>query len=454
MFFCCIVLLPNVSAESEVEVSTGRFVPIEDEAIIYGEVNGTELENKSIEVFFRWGEGFENVEKETSKKSLPEDKEFFESLENLKPDTIYTYQAVAQWNGNESSGSVDHFRTEDFVDHKVNAETRDAEEISYTEATLIGEVNKMDFEEGEFLFRWGEKGNLSQETKREDFSETGTFEHGISDLQANTSYQFQAAVDINGSYETGENRTFTTLTPYPEISDLSPEDGASDMAPTVNLSFDLSLPLKGEAEVKFYDGEGSIIAERSEAEEGRVSAVWKGLNFTEEYEWNVEVKYRNRTVKSEKLTFETMNQTRIQNIENRIYEVEGTISETDALLENVDGDTDTSALEAGLSDLRSLHTEAEKAADEGNYGLAEEKITNAEEVEEEVRKEAEKLKEQTREISNLWIVLVIIIVATVAIVALFVFTFQKGSGSSTGSPFEDIEEPDSILDEDNKDEKK
>lgn len=446
------VLVPFTMAEPTPEVKTQNVLLTEDEAVLYGDlgnVSAEEMEETSFNVFFRWGKGIENIEHQTSKESISEPDEFVETITDLEPETIYTYQAAVQWNENKSTGSIKHFTTGDFIGNKITVKTLDAENVSYSSAKLTGEITELDFQEGELFFRWAKEGeNLFQETGGQSFSETGKFEREVNELEPDTSYEFEIVAEVEGNQEPGNKTTFHTEVPHAEIKAPSPGDGEKDMGTKLKLSFNLSLPVGGKADVRFYEGSnGPIIDEVKETEGGKVSTTWNGLNYTEKYDWYVEVDYRNRTVESERWSFSTTNQTRIKNIEDRIKKMETTIQEADTWLDENNKEVDTSILENSLKELKDLHGEAEKAVESGNYNKAEEKLDEAEVFEKEVDKQLQMLEEASKEFSSLWIVVVIIVLVTIGIVAVFIFTYQKSSGSRDYETIEKLEKPEDKYEE-------
>ena len=137
------------------------------------------------------------------------DQGFSISLNNLKPNTLYSYLAYAQVEGKVFSGEVKTFTT---TSVNVQVTTLDATSVTETTASLLANVSSQSstLDLSNTYFYYGtNQGQLSSSVKATS-SGNGQRYANLKDLTPNTTYFYQVRTTVAGESFNGEIRSFTT----------------------------------------------------------------------------------------------------------------------------------------------------------------------------------------------------------------------------------------------------
>lgn len=121
-------------------------------------------------------------------------------------------------------------------DVRIAVDTHEASEVSETRAVLQGELVTIDgMEFVSCYFRWGQSGDLSDETSRTRIEHPGTFSSELSGLTENTTYEFQAVASTGNSNIPGRTFTFETARAGIERG-IAPVRDGEDSVPATPLT--------------------------------------------------------------------------------------------------------------------------------------------------------------------------------------------------------------------------
>jgi hypothetical protein len=193
---------------SEVDVVTRSATEVDDDrALLRGEVDLHDSEY--ADVWFVYGEYWNDLDETTDSVRIKEDDdtEFDEVVSGLDHDTRYYFRAVGEdENGDKDYGQLRYFVTDDDGSpDEPDALTYSAINIDSDEATLRGEVDMNDFEDGIVFFVYGEDEDAVEDVADEYDTYSDIDEDGLdlqkvlvdSDLDGSDSYQ----EDITGLEE-------------------------------------------------------------------------------------------------------------------------------------------------------------------------------------------------------------------------------------------------------------
>ena len=136
-----------------------------------------------------------------------------ETLRNLDPGTTYYYRAVAKYNGETATGSIETFETPAHV--PPTATTNAANPVGVNSAQLNGTVSN----DAGYYFEWGTStGALTNKTADKGFG--GNVNESLSGLTENTTYYFRVvATKAGGPDVPGETKSFKTDPSEPNRDD-------------------------------------------------------------------------------------------------------------------------------------------------------------------------------------------------------------------------------------------
>jgi len=181
----------------------------------------------SVDVYFLYrkkGEGNWNMSDSLS-KTAPCD--FSIDISGLDESTEYEFKAVAGYAGGASEGEILNFTTTPIPPPQV--ETLDASfnvQPGLFETTLKGNLIDLGgYTSVEGYFHYRKMGETSwQNTQKSTLTETGYFTQTVTDLELNTTYEFESMVDYNGETTSGGISEFTTPTGDVEVETEIPEE--------------------------------------------------------------------------------------------------------------------------------------------------------------------------------------------------------------------------------------
>ncbi len=160
-------------------------------------------------VWFEYGISKNNLNFDTIKEVMNETGEFSSNIHDLFIDKKYYYRAVTENDIGLRYGSIRILK--DGYDH---VETKNADNIGITSATLNGRLNNMtSVSSAQVWFKYGNKSanNLDEQTFKLIMTNPGDFSITLSYLEEGTTYWFQAVANINGTNYFGDVDDFTTL---------------------------------------------------------------------------------------------------------------------------------------------------------------------------------------------------------------------------------------------------
>ena len=206
---------PEGACESP-RIETNEATEIE---ITSARLNGTLLDMGSFEagatVFFDWGltDLYGN---ETELQILTETGTFSAVIDELEPDTVYHFRAVAIGCGGTGVFGMDMlFQTQSVECIPPDLETNRATRVLQNEATLNGRLLNMGtppFDSVEVWFEWGTDTGYGNETSPQLMAEPDVFQAQLTGLNLETTYYFRAVAtgcDDDNIY--GDEMSFKTL---------------------------------------------------------------------------------------------------------------------------------------------------------------------------------------------------------------------------------------------------
>jgi len=110
---------------------------------------------------------------------------------------------------------VSAFLAQSVLADRTTVITEEAEDITYHNATLLGEVTALDEDNIDVFFGW-QKEDDWEETDKEEVTDTGKFNRTVTDLYPGITYEFKAIGDWDDNDTEGEKLNFTTYS-YPEV---------------------------------------------------------------------------------------------------------------------------------------------------------------------------------------------------------------------------------------------
>jgi len=153
----------------------------------------------------------------------------------LSPDTVYEFQAVVEC----PAGIYYADNTLTFITLKapVTIQTNDATNVSYTSATLNGEVVSLgDYENLMCYFNWRQKNteNWSTTSPAVEMSGLGVFDYALSGLDSGKTYEFRAVGQYSSEYFYGDIKEFTTSGTALPIVETEPATNVRKDSATLN----------------------------------------------------------------------------------------------------------------------------------------------------------------------------------------------------------------------------
>jgi len=210
------VLAPTVAAAQEtttVSVETDAATEVTDRsATLNGNLAELSGADSATVHFEYWAEGDRENSTNTTETTVGNGT-FSWDVSGLSNDTKYVYVAHAEADDTNVTGDRETFTT--LAEAPLGVDTRVASGVSFTSATLNGELTGMgDAENATVHFEyWAEGDRENSSTAGEmELDSTGSFDANVSGLSNNETYVYVAHAETDGSSVTGDRTTFTTGT--------------------------------------------------------------------------------------------------------------------------------------------------------------------------------------------------------------------------------------------------
>ncbi|MBP6925506.1 MAG: hypothetical protein KBC22_00400 [Candidatus Pacebacteria bacterium] len=220
----------------------------EDSALLRGYV--TEEEDGNVSVWFEWDDSSSVVSNGNgSTLSVPgtynQNNSFDRVLSGLQENETYYFRACGQdQNGNQDCGSVESFSTDGNSNGQdPDVQTDSATGVDEESATLNGEYDMNDFDDGDVFFVWSDDQDDLDDVEDEDnindvedFAEVEIFDNNVDDaddadveidnLDEDTTYYFRLCVlyenaDGDDEITCGSTRNFTTNDGFDDGEDVN-----------------------------------------------------------------------------------------------------------------------------------------------------------------------------------------------------------------------------------------
>ena len=204
----------------------------ESEATLTGTLEGLGTAEEAL-VGFEWRRADGDEWATTDMETLESSDKFEEAISDLEESTEYEFRAVAETDDGSDAGATLTFVTEEPEDEPPTVRTRGSSDVDDTSAIVTGEVTDIGgADEVNAAFEWREDGSSEWRTTSPQILDTpAEFREELSELTAETSYEFRAIADSEEGAERGDTRSFTTEEPEDEPPAVS-TDRATEITDT------------------------------------------------------------------------------------------------------------------------------------------------------------------------------------------------------------------------------
>jgi hypothetical protein len=213
----------NNDNDDKPEVSTDSATSVdENSATLRGELEDLG-DDTSARVWFEYGRDEDDLDDDTTKRTLDEEEEFSKQISGLRANTTYYFRAVAENDHGIDRGNIRSFRTD--RDGNVGGDnicssglcapqavTTLATNVGSTSARLngLGLINGSAFTTG--YFQWGRTQSLGNTTGSSNIGTVGSNPYSFSlfGLSSNTTYYYRAVVENQYGISYGDVISFRT----------------------------------------------------------------------------------------------------------------------------------------------------------------------------------------------------------------------------------------------------
>ena len=166
-------------------------------------------------VGFEWRRADGDEWTTTDMETLESSGKFEEGIADLEESTEYEFRAIAETDDGSDAGATLSFVTEEPEDQPPAVSTVGTSETDDTSAVLTGEVTDLGgADEVNTAFEWREDGASEWQTTTPRTLDTATeFEEELSELTADTEYEFRAVAESEEGTDRGDVLSFVTDEP-------------------------------------------------------------------------------------------------------------------------------------------------------------------------------------------------------------------------------------------------
>ncbi|KKR42192.1 MAG: Peptidase M23, partial [Candidatus Nomurabacteria bacterium GW2011_GWF2_40_12] len=232
---------PDATTRNATDVDT-------EDAVLNGLVDGNGL---STRAWFEYGTSASNLNRSTSSSTYGAGSTNYEThIYNLDEDTTYYFRAVAENSEGTDRGSILSFTTDEEDNNDNNDEgpdvtTRNATNVSSSEATLNGRVDG-NGRTTRAWFEYGTSSSLGYSTARTSYGSGSTnYERTITGLMPNTTYYFRAMAENSEGTDRGSILSFYTTGGY--IPPVNNQPTVVIYADSTNLAYNGSTTVRWSA---------------------------------------------------------------------------------------------------------------------------------------------------------------------------------------------------------------
>jgi len=235
--------------------------------------------------------------------------EFYMENEKIGEDTVVVPEGETKTasfthstdEANTYEVSVEDLTEEITVSDFPEVKTESPSSIDTSNAKLHGEVTYLGLEdELDAYFNYRVQGEEWESTPAEKITEMGDFSHELTDLDSNTTYEFEAVIEWNGGEEKGETLTFTTEKEIPDVETMKATDVTENSVVLVGEVTEMGdhdevqvyFKLREKGQEDWIESHES----QSVSEEGEFDEKWSNLAPSTAYEFKAVLEYNGKIV--------------------------------------------------------------------------------------------------------------------------------------------------------------